>query len=64
MALFELASEFACSDIIACVRRSQEATDFELVRSLGWCGFSLTTLGPWWPGNPVSTEWLFLKSEV
>lgn len=40
----------------------------ELVRSLGWCGFNLTTLDPWNPAdNPgplLSNKWLFLAAEV
>lgn len=72
IALFELAGTDAidCSQIVACVRRSQHADEMELVRSLGWCGFNLTTLDPWIKGTSgkagpaLSTEWLFLVAEV
>ncbi|KAJ5355355.1 uncharacterized protein N7496_012567 [Penicillium cataractarum] len=72
IALFELAGTdaFDCSQIVACVKRSQHADEMELVRSLGWCGFNLTTLDPWIKGTSgtagpaLSTEWLFLVAEV
>lgn len=70
IALFELAGidGFDCSQIVACVKRSQDANEMELVRSLGWCGFNLTTLEPWAmggePGPLVSPKWLFLVAEV
>ncbi|KAJ5650023.1 uncharacterized protein N7484_003746 [Penicillium longicatenatum] len=70
IALFELAGTdaFDCSQIVACVRRSQQTNEMELVRSLGWCGFSLTTLGPWATGGDsgpfLSTKWLFLVAEI
>ncbi|KAB8204578.1 Ornithine decarboxylase antizyme [Aspergillus parasiticus SU-1] len=70
IALFELASlpEFGCSQIVACIPRSQSAAELEVVRNLGWCGFNLTTLQPWSTGNFVelslSAKWLFLRAEV
>ena len=70
IALFELAGvdAFDCSQIVACVKRSQHTNEMELVRSLGWCGFSLTTLEPWsMPGESgpyLSSKWLFLAAEV
>lgn len=71
IALFELASNcmFECSQIVACIPRSQEVTDSEIVRNLGWCGFNLTTLKPWWISEQcfehcLSTKWLFLCAEV
>ncbi|KAE8384337.1 ornithine decarboxylase antizyme-domain-containing protein [Aspergillus alliaceus] len=70
IALFELAglSEFACSQIIVCIPRSQDATELEVVRNLGWCGFSLTTLQPWNTrgclDSSLSAKWLFLSAEV
>ncbi|KAJ6007957.1 hypothetical protein N7540_011933 [Penicillium herquei] len=70
IALFELAGidAFDCSQIVACVKRSQQTNEMELVRSLGWCGFSLTTLKPWVtcsdPGSVISSKWLFLVAEV
>jgi hypothetical protein len=70
IALFELASMpmFECSQIVACIPRSQEVTDSEIVRNLGWCGFNLTTLKPWIPEQCVehclSTKWFFLCAEV
>ncbi|KAJ5785751.1 uncharacterized protein N7503_010963 [Penicillium pulvis] len=70
IALFELAGTdaFDCSQIVACVKRSQQTNEMELVRSLGWCGFSLTTLGPWATsgdsGPFLSTKWLFLVAEI
>ncbi|KAJ5150964.1 uncharacterized protein N7482_010216 [Penicillium canariense] len=72
IALFELAGidAFDCSQIVACVKRSQHPDEMELVRSLGWCGFNLTTLEPWSRGVPgssgpcFSTKWLFLVAEV
>lgn len=70
IALFELASlsEFGCSQIVACIPRSQGAAELEVVRNLGWCGFNLTTLQPWSAGNCVelslSAKWLFLRAEV
>ena len=69
IALFELAEidTFGCSQIVACVSRSQRADEMELVRSLGWCGFNLTTLEPWMTSEDqgcLSDEWLFLVAEV
>ncbi|GIJ98955.1 hypothetical protein Aspvir_001077 [Aspergillus viridinutans] len=70
IALFELANMpmFECSQIVACIPRSQEVTDSEIVRNLGWCGFNLTTLKSWIPEQCVelclSTKWLFLCAEV
>jgi hypothetical protein len=70
IALFELAdlATFGCSQIVACVSRSQRTDEMELVRSLGWCGFNLTTLAPWVsdsePGPCLSNKWLFLVAEV
>ncbi|CAG8222554.1 unnamed protein product [Penicillium olsonii] len=69
MALFELAEmdTFGCSQIVACVSRSQPTDEMELVRSLGWCGFNLTTLEPWMTSNDqgsLSDEWLFLVAEI
>jgi len=70
IALFELAGTdaFDCSQIVACVKRSQQTNELELVRSLGWCGFSLTTLGPWATGGDsgpfLSNKWLFLVAEI
>ncbi|KAJ5585356.1 uncharacterized protein N7459_005156 [Penicillium hispanicum] len=70
IALFELAGTdaFDCSQIVACVKRSQNTNEMELVRSLGWCGFNLTTLEPWTmggdPGPSLSAKWLFLVAEV
>ncbi|OGE52636.1 hypothetical protein PENARI_c009G06182 [Penicillium arizonense] len=70
IALFELAdmTTFGCSQIVACVGRSERTDAMELVRSLGWCGFSLTTLEPWMSsgdqGVPISDKWLFLVAEV
>lgn len=70
IALFELAAitTFGCSQIVACVSRSQKADEMELVRNLGWCGFSLTTLEPWISGMiqkpALSSRWLFLAAEV
>jgi hypothetical protein len=70
IALFELAGveAFDCSQIVACVKRSQHTNEMELVRSLGWCGFNLTTLEPWSTagdsGPFVSPKWLFLAAEV
>ncbi|KAJ5172253.1 hypothetical protein N7492_004846 [Penicillium capsulatum] len=70
IALFELAGNeaFDCSQIVACAKRSQQINEMELVRSLGWCGFNLTTLDPWMlagcPESSLSTKWLFLVAEV
>ncbi|PLB50499.1 ornithine decarboxylase antizyme [Aspergillus steynii IBT 23096] len=70
IALFELAniSSFACSQIVACVPRSQDATELAVIRNLGWCGFALSTLQPWCDehiSEPcLSTRWLFLSAEV
>ncbi|KAJ5457607.1 hypothetical protein N7475_008995 [Penicillium sp. IBT 31633x] len=70
IALFELAdiATFGCSQIVACVSRSQRTDEMELVRSLGWCGFSLTTLESWaandHQGSFVSEKWLFLVAEI
>ena len=70
IALFELAGidAFDCSQIVACVKRSQHTDEMELVRSLGWCGFNLTTLEPWAAspasGPLLSTKWLFLVAEA
>ncbi|KAJ5894436.1 hypothetical protein N7495_006127 [Penicillium taxi] len=70
IALFELAGTeaFDCSQIVTCVRRSQHTNEMELVRSLGWCGFNLTTLNPWdisgEPSPSLSEKWLFLIAEA
>lgn len=70
IALFELAStpSFACSQIVACVPRSQDATELAVIRNLGWCGFALSTLQPWClehtPEPSLSTRWLFMSAEV
>ncbi|KAJ5750929.1 hypothetical protein N7533_007957 [Penicillium manginii] len=70
IALFELAGveAFDCSQIVACVKRTQHTNEMELVRSLGWCGFNLTTLEPWSTagasGPFLSPKWLFLAAEV
>ncbi|KAL2802279.1 ornithine decarboxylase antizyme-domain-containing protein [Aspergillus granulosus] len=71
IALFELASVpvFDCSQIVACVPRTQDNVEIDFTRNLGWCGFGLTTLKPWdtkccLHDNPISTKWLFLSSEV
>lgn len=70
IALFELANipNFACSRIVACVPRSQDATELAVIRNLGWCGFALSTLQPWsrerLPGSSLSAKWLFLSAEV
>ncbi|KAI9045119.1 ornithine decarboxylase antizyme [Aspergillus affinis] len=70
IALFELAStpSFACSQIVACVPRSQVATELAVIRNLGWCGFALSTLQPWSlehiPEPSLSTRWLFMSAEV
>ncbi|KAL4889729.1 ornithine decarboxylase antizyme-domain-containing protein [Aspergillus ambiguus] len=70
IALFELAaiSTFDCSRIVACVPRSQNVAEPEIIRNLGWCGFNLTTLQPWNTeascASPLSTKWLFLDAEV
>ncbi|CAI7639176.1 unnamed protein product [Penicillium glandicola] len=70
IALFELAdiATFGCSQIVACVSRSQRTDEMELVRSLGWCGFSLTTLAPWVSRGDqrpcISNQWLFLVAEI
>lgn len=70
MALFELASipALGCSQIVACVGRSRAEDDLEAVRSLGWCGFGLTTLEPWIrdgrQDSSISSEWLFLNADV
>ncbi|KAE8146257.1 yippee zinc-binding/DNA-binding /Mis18, centromere assembly-domain-containing protein [Aspergillus avenaceus] len=69
IALFELAilSEFVCSQIVACIPRSQAAPELEVVRNLGWCGFNLITLQPWMAENnidaSISDKWLFLSAE-
>lgn len=59
---------FGCSQIVASVRRLQGAAELEIVRNLGWCGFSLTTLEPWSPRGSqetsLSKKWLFLNAEV
>ncbi|EAU34683.1 hypothetical protein ATEG_05614 [Aspergillus terreus NIH2624] len=67
IALFELAAipNFDCARIVACVPRFQDASETEIVRNLGWCGFNLTTLQPWSTrASPLSTKWLFLDAEV
>ncbi|BCR92337.1 ornithine decarboxylase antizyme [Aspergillus chevalieri] len=70
IALFELAgmSAFGCSQIVACIQRSQDTAELEVVRNLGWCGFNLTTLGPWLPedcsASAISPKWIFLCAEV
>ena len=59
---------FGCSQIVACIRRSRDVTELEVIRNLGWCGFNLTTLNPWLPEgcceSTLSTKWIFLCAEV
>ncbi|RAL07557.1 yippee-domain-containing protein [Aspergillus homomorphus CBS 101889] len=69
VALFELASIsiFGCSQIVACIPRSRDTVELEIVRNFGWCGFSLTTLQQWSVGNApysLSDRWLFLLAEI
>ncbi|RAH45978.1 ornithine decarboxylase antizyme [Aspergillus brunneoviolaceus CBS 621.78] len=70
VALFELASisAFQCLQIVACIPRSHNAVELEIVRNLGWCGFNLTTLQQWSVENDLnhtlSDKWLFLSAEV
>lgn len=70
MALFELAgiSAFRCSQIVVCVQRSEDAAELDVARSLGWCGFNLTSLEPWVHDNrkelSLSSKWLFLGAEA
>jgi hypothetical protein len=69
IALFELAGmpALGCSQIVVCVPRAGDAHGLDVVRSLGWCGFGLTTLEPWVRDgchDSVSSEWLFLSAEV
>lgn len=70
LSLFELAEveAFECSQIIACVPRSDDPLGSGIVRNLGWCGFSLTSLDSWMPpgsGAPaLSDRWLFLAAQV
>ncbi|RMJ21958.1 Ornithine decarboxylase antizyme [Aspergillus sp. HF37] len=69
IALFELAGmpALGCSQIVVCVPRAGDAQGLDVVRSLGWCGFGLTTLEPWVRDGcheSVSSEWLFLGAEV
>ncbi|KAL1962198.1 hypothetical protein VTN77DRAFT_9919 [Rasamsonia byssochlamydoides] len=70
LSLFELADmdAFNCTRIVACVPRSADPFELRLVRSLGWCGFSLTTLEPWMPPGSseaaISSRWLFLVADV
>lgn len=59
---------FDCSQIVACISRSQDTAELEVVRNLGWCGFGLTTLKPWVSDgcreSVVSPRWIFLSAEV
>ncbi|KUL88920.1 hypothetical protein ZTR_03606 [Talaromyces verruculosus] len=70
LSLFELAEveAFECSQIIACVPRSDDPLGSGIVRNLGWCGFSLTSLDSWMPpgsgGIALSDRWLFLAAQV
>ncbi|QGA13660.1 hypothetical protein EYB26_001310 [Talaromyces marneffei] len=70
LSLFELAEveAFECSQIIACVPRSDDPLGSGIVRNLGWCGFSLTRLDAWMPpgsgGIALSDRWLFLAAQV
>lgn len=61
-------SAFSCSQIVACIQRSQDTVELEVVRNLGWCGFNLATLGPWLPedcsASTISPKWIFLCAEV
>lgn len=54
--------------MVVCVRRSEDAAELDVVRSLGWCGFNLTTLEPWVRDScrdlSLSSKWLFLGAEV
>lgn len=70
LSLFELADmeAFNCTRIVTCVPRSADPVELGIVRNLGWCGFSLTTLEPWMPlgGGQASTSsrWLFLVADI
>lgn len=69
LALFELAEmeAFECSQVIACVPRSDNPMGLGIVRSLGWCGFSLTSLDAWMAGpgeSALSDQWLFLAAQI
>lgn len=71
LSLFELAEveAFECTEIIACVSRSDDPLSSGIVRNLGWCGFSLTSLDYWMPpgvggGLALSDRWLFLAAQV
>ncbi|EED23600.1 yippee family protein [Talaromyces stipitatus ATCC 10500] len=70
LSLFELAEleAFECSQIMACVPRSDDPVGSGIVRNLGWCGFSLTSLDSWMPpgngGMALSDRWLFLAAQV
>lgn len=68
MALLELASseQFGCSWAAVCLDRKMEPADAHLlIRDLGWVGFEITTLAPWFKGvESTSDEWLFLVIEL
>ena len=68
MALLELAPEFDCARVVACIDRSTSDIDHKaMIRNLGWVGFELTTLDGWvheGGQNCISDRWLFLGMEI
>jgi hypothetical protein len=57
---------FNCAQIVACVPRLADPHGLGIVRNLGWCGFSLTTLEPWMPVKEglISSNWLFMVADI
>ncbi|KAH8704714.1 ornithine decarboxylase antizyme-domain-containing protein [Talaromyces proteolyticus] len=66
LALFELAEmeHLSCDHVVACVPRLADPMGLGIVRNLGWCGFSLTTLESWMTTDSsaasISDRWIFL----
>jgi len=66
MALLELAPELDCARVTACLDRLASDSS-NLIRSLGWVGFELTTLDSWTfeQGKKcISDKWLLLSMDA
>lgn len=67
MALIELADgPLACSQIVTCLDRRMPAENaHDLIKSLQWVGFDMTTLDHWAHDLDVtSTQWVFMGMEL
>ena len=65
----ELAPNFNCTQLVACLDRSIPKADLDkLIRNFGWAGFRLTTLDAWAgikeTKDIVSDRWVTLNADV